>query len=101
MPLQFGSRTAILSGVVTIDDTESLATWLRTCGSARTPARVDLAAATHLHTAVLQAMMAARVQVSASPTDPFLRAWVAPLLSPIPAKLPGSQADEDAKEDQS
>lgn len=100
MPLQLGSRTAILAGVVTVEDTESLATWLRTRGSSRTPARVNLAAATHLHTSVLQALMAGRVQVSVPPTDPFLQTWVAPLLAPTPPKLPGTPADEDAKEDQ-
>jgi hypothetical protein len=100
VPLQLGSRTAILAGVVTIDDTEALAMWLRTRGRARTPALVNLGAATHLHTAVLQTLMVGRVQVSVPPTDPFLQAWVAPLLASVSVELPGSQADENTKEDQ-
>lgn len=84
MPLELGSRTAVLTGILTIDDTETLATWLRTRGTAQTPARVHLGACTHLHTAVLQTLLAARVQISVPPADPFLRTWVAPLLEQVP-----------------
>ncbi|NHC46767.1 hypothetical protein [Motilibacter aurantiacus] len=76
MPLQLGSRTAVLEGVLTVEEAEPLAAWLR-----ETPgARVNLRNCTHLHTAGLQALLAARVKVSVPPVDEFLRAWVAPLL---------------------
>lgn len=84
MPLELGSRTAVLTGILTIDDAEPLATWLRTRGAAQTPARVHLGACTHLHTAVLQTLLSARVQISVPPADPFLRTWIAPLLDQVP-----------------
>ncbi|NHC15281.1 hypothetical protein [Motilibacter deserti] len=76
MPLQLGSRTAVLEGTVTVEEAEPLAAWLRqTAGP-----RVNLRDCSHLHTAALQALLAARVKVSVLPADAFLRAWVAPLL---------------------
>ena len=99
MPLQLGSRTARLTGVVTVEDAEPLAVWLRARAGARTPARVDLGTCTHLHTAVLQVLLAAHVQVTVPPVDPFLRDWVAPLLQPAPrrpeqAAVPGKDPRE-------
>lgn len=104
VPLQLGSRTVVLTGIVTVDETESLAGWLRTRSSAQTPARVHLGACTHLHTAALQALMSARVQVSAAPADLFLRAWLSPLLDEVPAKTrvavtdPGAVPHDDSED---
>jgi hypothetical protein len=89
--LQLGSRTAVLEGVVTVEDAEPLAAWLR-----RTSApRVNLRRCTHVHTAVLQCLLAGRVTVSVAPTDPFLKTWVLPLVErtapadePAPAEEP-------------
>lgn len=86
MPLMLGSRTAVLEGAVTVEDAETFTAWLR-----QTPAaRVNLRKCTHLHTAVLQAMLAAGVKVSVPPTDPFLTTWVLPLLERL------SPAEDDA-----
>ncbi len=75
MPLQTGSRTAILSGIVTVEEAEPLTAWLRA-----TPApRVNLRDCTHLHTSALQGLLAAQVKVSVQPVDIFLRLWVAPM----------------------
>ncbi|WP_432546562.1 hypothetical protein [Kineococcus sp. SYSU DK004] len=80
MPLHFAESTAVLSGTVTVDEAEPLAGWLR-----QNPgAQLDLASCDHLHTAALQAVLAARVKVCAAPADPFLRAWVLPLLAAAP-----------------
>ncbi len=77
MPLELRDRTAVLTGVVTVDDVEPLVGWLRT-----TPrARVGLRGCTHLHTGVLQALLVFRPKVTADPADPFLSAHVAPLLA--------------------
>jgi hypothetical protein len=84
VPLKFGSRTAVLTGTVTIEESESLAAWLRGRGTVKTPARVHLGACTQLHTAALQVLLAARIQISVPPSDPFLREWIAPLLNPVP-----------------
>lgn len=77
MPLAFTERTATLSGDVTVEDAEPLATWLR---RTRSP-RVRLGTCTHLHAAALQALLAARPVVAVTPTDPFLARWVMPLLA--------------------
>lgn len=77
MALTCSDGTAVLSGTVTVEEAEPLARWLRD-----TPGGVvDLAACAHVHTAALQALLAARARVAAPPEDPFLAAWVAPLLT--------------------
>lgn len=81
MPLVVNTRTATLTGEVGVEDAEVLAAWLRTT---RRPA-VRLATCTHLHTAVLQALMAARPEVLEPPVEPFLARWVLPLVAPAPA----------------
>jgi hypothetical protein len=76
VPLRLGSRSAVLSGDILVEDAEPLTAWLR-----ETPApKVNLRACTGLHSAALQALLAAGVVVSSKPTDPFLVAWVLPLL---------------------
>ncbi|GAA4656996.1 hypothetical protein [Kineococcus glutinatus] len=95
MPLQLGRRTAVLTGALVVEDAEPLATWLRATGEAR----VDLADCEHLHTAVLQALLAARVKVGAPPADAFLRAWVLPLLQahrPAPEPIARTAGDAPA-----
>lgn len=91
MPLQLGSHTAVLNGVITVEDAEPLTAWLR----ATPVARVNLRDCTHLHTAALQALLAARVKVSVLPTDVFLRVSVAPTLQrlALPEIPSGSQAN--------
>ncbi|PWJ55694.1 hypothetical protein SAMN06264364_10257 [Quadrisphaera granulorum] len=76
MPLTTADRTAVLTGAVTVEDAESLAAWLR----GTVEPQVDLSGCEHLHTAVLQAVMAAGAAVVAEPTDPFLRDVVVPIL---------------------
>ena len=95
MPLQLGSRTAVLEGVVAVEDAEPLAAWLRTTSGPR----VNLRRCTHLHTAVLQCLLAGGVKVSVPPADPFLRTWVVPLLEPPTAEdhdvpAPGEAGNE-------
>jgi hypothetical protein len=84
VPLQLGERTAVLHGTVTVDEAEPLASWLR----GTVAARIDLHDCDHLHTSALQALLAAGVQVTAAPTDAFLRAWVLPLLHSAPHAVP-------------
>ena len=76
MPLEFRDTLATLSGVVTVDEVEQLATWLR----ATPRARVNLRHCNHLHTGAFQAMLRFRPKVTAAPTDPFLAVRVLPLL---------------------
>jgi hypothetical protein len=76
MPLKPGKRSIALIDQVTIEEVEPLAQWLREVDRPS----VNLRACSHLHTAALQALLAARARVSAAPSDPFLAEWVAPLL---------------------
>ena len=76
MPLELGETTATLSGVVTVDEVEQLAGWLR----ATARPRVNLRRCTHLHTAAFQAMVRFRPKVTAAPADAFLAERVLPLL---------------------
>ncbi|MBB2899543.1 hypothetical protein FHR75_000331 [Kineococcus radiotolerans] len=96
MPLHFAENTAVLEGTVVVDEAEPLAGWLRTAPDPR----VDLSRCAHLHTAALQALLAARVKVVAAPADDFLRAWILPLLATAPAGEPAqTPADHPALEE--
>jgi hypothetical protein len=85
MALNLGKHTAVLADVVSVEEAEPLAQWLRETPS---PA-VDLAGCTHLHTAALQALLAADATMTAAPTDDFLAKWVAPLFLPEAAAAGG------------
>lgn len=68
MPLELDGDRAVLTAFVGIEEIDPLLAWLGT-----TPApSMDLARCEHLHTAVLQALLAAGARVAASPADPFL-----------------------------
>jgi hypothetical protein len=77
LPLELGDTTATLIGVITVDEVEELAGWLR----ATAKPKVNLRRCNHLHTGAFQAMMRFRPKVSAAPTDPFLAGQVLPLLT--------------------
>jgi hypothetical protein len=80
VPVTLSPDVATLTGVVRVDDAEPLAQWLRETGQPR----VDLAGCTHLHTAALQALLAARVELVSAPVEPFLARWITPLLARSP-----------------
>ena len=77
MPLELHENTATLSGVVTVDEVEQLAGWLR----ATRKAKVGLRRCNHLHTGALQALLFFKPKITAAPTDAFLAAQVLPLLT--------------------
>jgi hypothetical protein len=77
LPLELHEGIAMLTGVVTVDEVEPLAAWLR----ATPKARVNLRKCTHLHTGALQAFLVFRPKISAAPADAFLAAQVLPLLN--------------------
>jgi hypothetical protein len=82
MAVKLGKRTAVLVGDVSVEEVEPLTQWLR-----KTPLpAVDLSQCTHLHTAALQALLAADAILAVPPADPFLAAWAAPLLRRQPAR---------------
>ena len=77
MPLELADGSATLSGVVTVDEVEEFAAWLR----ATPKPKVGLRRCNHLHTGALQAMLLYRPKITAAPTDAFLAAQVLPLLN--------------------
>ena len=77
MPLELGDTTATLTGVVTVDEVEQLAGWLRTTARPK----LNLRRCNHLHTGAFQAMLRFRPKISAAPTDAFLAGQVLPLLA--------------------
>jgi hypothetical protein len=66
-----------LRGVCGVEEAEALLDWLQ----AHPKGRVNLQACEHLHTALLQVLLAARPPVSESPADVFLRDRVATLFA--------------------
>jgi hypothetical protein len=73
MGIRFLKKHAALEGVVTVEDAEPLAIWLR---EQRAPA-VHLGRVEHLHAAVLQTLLALAPRVVAPPPDPVLAAVLA------------------------
>jgi hypothetical protein len=68
MPLKLTKSKAELSGEVVVDDAEDLFRWL----SSHPKGKVAAARAAHMHTAVLQAVVAGRAATADRPADPFL-----------------------------
>ena len=81
MPLELGA-TAVLTGTVSVEDAEPVASWLRD----HHDAHGDLGACTHLHTAALQALLSSRPAITTPPADDFLSRWILPLLTRDPER---------------
>jgi hypothetical protein len=77
MTVRLDHSTIRLEGDCHIEDAEPLLNLLQE-KSGRT---VDVAVAGHLHTAVLQILLAFRPKVAGSNTDGFFNSWIAPLLA--------------------
>jgi hypothetical protein len=74
MPIEYTRKTAKMSGIVTVEEAESLLEWIQKNPSGR----LDLAACSHIHAANLQVIMAARPRIAAMPSDSQLAAWLLP-----------------------
>ena len=72
MAMVFKDKKVILSGVVGVEDAETLLGWLQK----RPYARVVFSDCTHVHPANLQVLLAAGVKVSAWPEDAALASWL-------------------------
>lgn len=77
MPLELRDTSATLTGVVTADEVEPLAEWLR----ATPKARVNLRRCSQLHTGAFQLLLRFRPRVTAAPADAFLATRVLPMLA--------------------
>lgn len=72
MAIEYGTESASLCETVSVQEAEGLLSWLQ----GHPEGRLDLEACTHMHPANLQVMMAAKVTVTAWPTDAKLAAWL-------------------------
>ncbi len=77
MSVRLEGQVIVLEGVCRVEDAEPLLRWLQADASRL----VDLSEAEHLHAAVLQILMAFKPGLKGAAADPFLRAWIAPVLS--------------------
>jgi hypothetical protein len=66
-----------LEGHCGVEDAETLTALLR----AKPGRRVDLSRAAHLHAAVLGVLLVFRPGVSCFAEDPFIKAWIEPILT--------------------
>jgi hypothetical protein len=76
VPLELRDDEASLVGSCTADEALEFSDWLANSAQPK----VDLAACTHLHAALLQTLLAYKPAITARPADPFLARWISPLL---------------------
>jgi hypothetical protein len=78
MPIEYKKNRVVFREVVAVEEAETLLEALQKKPSAK----VDLAACTHLHTANLQVLMAARPVIASWPENIELCAWLETALKP-------------------
>jgi hypothetical protein len=76
MTVRFERDVIFLSGDCRVEDAEPLASLL----SAQPVRRIDISQAAALHTAVVQILIAFEPELLGTPSDPFLRQWILPIL---------------------
>ena len=82
MPILYEDRTARFDGICTVEEALDFAEFLR----APAPAQVDLSTCQHLHSALLQCLLAFRPVLKAPPADSFLAGCLTLLPRPAPRK---------------
>jgi hypothetical protein len=80
MPIEFKRSRAVFRDVICVEEAEALLEALQKKPSIK----VELAACTHLHTANLQVLMAARPEIASWPENAELREWLESALKPAP-----------------
>jgi len=78
MPFQFAKNTVTAGESCTVEDALPLLEFLQS----HRGAKVDLGPCTHLHTAVLQVLLAAKPKIAGLPKEAFLARWLAQALGP-------------------
>jgi hypothetical protein len=78
MPIEFKKNRAVFQDEVGVEEAEGLLEWLQK----KPAAKADLSNLSHLHTANLQVLMAAKAEISKWPENAELRAWLQPALKP-------------------
>ena len=72
MPISYKKTVAVLEGVCTVEEAETLWEWLRN----NPGGKINLKACEHIHTSILQVLMASGAKISALPADPWLTGLV-------------------------
>ncbi len=80
MALSFAEDLATADGACVVEDALTLLEFLQSHGNAK----VDLGSCTHLHTAVLQVLLATKPKIMALPQEGFLARWLPNCLSREP-----------------
>ncbi|MDR3514207.1 MAG: hypothetical protein P4M00_00195 [Azospirillaceae bacterium] len=86
MPLCFGTDAVAFKQDCLVEEALPLLEFLQ----AHPGAPVNLFACTHLHSAVLQVLMALRPSIVALPGEAFLRRWLTPVFGPDAIVVPAS-----------
>jgi hypothetical protein len=85
MSVELDGEVIRLCGACRVEDAETLLVLLQ-CDRQRV---VDISGAAHIHAAVVQVLLAFQPRVSGTSHDPFIAAFVAPILQPaIPPFTP-------------
>jgi len=77
MALNFTGDTVTADGVAIVEDALTLLEFLQS----HVDAKVDLRSCTHLHTAVLQVLLAVTPEIVALPQEVFLARWLSDVLA--------------------
>ena len=72
MAIAFKKTKAVFKDIVGVEEAETLLEWLHK----HPKGKIDLSSCTHLHTATLQVLMAARPSITALPPDSHLAGWL-------------------------
>ena len=72
MGLEYKKNQIVCKDVVSVEEAEGLLEWLQQ----KTTAKVDFSACTHIHSANLQVLMAAKPMITAWPADPVFSDWL-------------------------
>ncbi len=72
MAIKLNKKAARFQGVCSIEEAETLLDWVQ----AQKEPKADLGECAHLHAALLQILLAHRVEVTRLPADPWLSSWV-------------------------
>jgi len=83
MPIEFKRNRVIFRDEVRVEEAEALLEALQK----KPTTQVDLGPCTHLHTANLQVLMAARPCIDKWPQDAELRTWLEAVLMPLAAEM--------------
>ena len=85
MPFTFAKNAVTATGSCTVEDAMPLLEFLQT----HPHAKVNLGPCGHLHTAILQVLLAARPQITRLPEDALLAGWLTQVLGTPTKKTAG------------